>query len=166
METKETNLLAVPEEVQTEGQEPFLKIIYGNSESTSTIDVDTNIIQHGLRAIEYSKKSEYFLLKATKNLIRKWNFIELNESLEDDEITEEEFGEILEKDAEKYTITLRDIESSSDVLIIADIIDKIGYTLRDFTTDEVSELFSVKENQLVNHVDKFRNLLKDNDEIR
>ena len=58
------------------------------------------------------------------------------------------------------------MDSPSDVLIIADIIDKIGRNLKDFTTSEVSEMFSIKENQLVAHVDKFRNLLIKYDEIR
>jgi len=160
METPETNLLAIPSVEETDGKRPFFQIVFGNQEVTNIIDVNQSIIEKSFRAIEYSRKSEVYLIEATRNFIRKLNFAELNEALEDNEITEDEYNSALDHNSEKFVVTLRDIGCPSDVLIIADLVKKIGYDLREFSTSEVSEMFSVKENQLIAHVDSLRNQLK------
>ena len=66
----------------------------------------------------------------------------------------------LDKEGDKYAITLRNISSPADVLIIADLVDKIGYDLREFSTSEVAEMFSVKENQLLSHIISLRTQIK------
>ena len=160
METTETNLLAIPPVEETDGNKPFFQIVFGTQGDTNIIDVNHSIIEKSFRAIEYSRKSEAYLVEATRNFIRKLNFAELNEALVDNEITEEEYNNTLDKECEKYVITLKDMGSPSDVLIIADLVKKIGYDLREFSASEVSEMFSVKENQLIAHVDSYRNQLK------
>jgi len=160
METAETNLYTIPTKVEDCSKEPFFKIIYGNQETTNTINVNLDIIKEGLRSIAYSKKSESYLIEAVRNFIRKINYSELNESLEDEEITEEQYNLELDQNSEKYVITLRDIGNPSDVLIIADLVKKIGYDLKEFSTSDISEMFSVKENQLISHVSSLINQIK------
>jgi hypothetical protein len=160
METGETNLLAVPNPVESDGKGRFFKIIYGNQEVTNIIDVNQSILEKGFKAIEYSRKSESFLIEAARNFIRKTNFSELNESLEDEEISEETYNLTLDQNIDKYVVTLRDIGSPMDVVIIADLVEKIGYDLREFSTSEVAEMFSVKESQLVSHANLIKHQLK------
>jgi len=159
METVETNLLAEPTTQDIQEGATF-KIVYAYQGVTNIIDVDLDIIEKGRQAIEHSIKSESFLIEAVQNFIRKMNFLELNESLEDGEISEEEFNIALEKDVNRYAITLKDIDNPNDALIIADLIKKIGYDLREFSTSEVSEMFSVKENQLVAMINSLRHQIK------
>jgi hypothetical protein len=160
MITVETNLLAIPPSLPNATEGNFFKIVYGNQGVTNIIDVDQSLIEKGLQAVVYSVKSQNYLIKAVRNFIRKINFSELNESLEDGEINDEEYKLALEQDGAKYAITLRDIENPSEVLMIIDLINKIGYDLREFSTSEVAEMFSVKENQLISHIDSLRHQIK------
>ena len=83
------------------------------------------------------------------------HFSKFLKQLENEEITEKIFYEELDKNSHKYSIVLKDIIPASDVLIIADIVNKIGLDLRDLSTSEISEIFSVKENQLVSYITYF-----------
>lgn len=160
MEQVETSLFVVPSSSQEVKEGEFFKIVYGNQSVINTIDVDQSLVEKGLQVIEYAVKSEKYLIEAARNFIRKINFSELNESLEDGEIDEEWFNQELDKNGDKYTITLRDINNPSDAILIAQLIKKIGYELRDFSTSKVSEMFSVKENQLISLIDSLRHQIK------
>jgi hypothetical protein len=157
METIDTNF---PPQVEDISKGQYFKIIFGNEENTNVIDINQDYIKMGLAAIYYSAKSQSYLIEVIRNFIRKNNFSELNESLKDEEITEEQFNKIIDENAEKYVITLKNISNPFDVLIIANLVKKIGYDLKEFTTSDISEMFSVKENQLISHVNSLRNQTK------
>jgi len=158
IKTDYSTIPSLTEEEYTNGA--FVKVIAGDNNIINIIDIDEDFIRNGLASIYYSTRRESYLLEAVKNFIRKTNYTELNESLEDGEISEDEYNSILEQNIDKYVISLKDIDNPIDVLIITDIINQIGYDMRDFMTDEISEMFSIKENQLISSFDSIRNQIK------
>jgi len=127
---------------------PKFKVVIGSEDANATLFLDWNTFTNGVAGIEYVRRNESLLLEALKNSVRKINFSDLNNSLEDEDITEEEYGNELEKNSDKYAISIANIKYPSDIYNIIDIVEKMGY-LRDFTLSEVSEMFSIKEDQLV-----------------
>ena len=166
MDLIDTSLIVVPPENNTKGTKEYFKIIYGNREITNVINLDQSIIDDFQCFLDNTKKSETFLIEASRNFIRKFNFLELTEDLENGEISEDQYNLELSQKSENYMITLRDFNSPSDVLIIAELIEKIGSDLKDFSTSEIAEMFSVKENQLISFMESNRNQLKLYEKIR
>ena len=99
--------------------------------------------------ITYNIRKDELFITAIRNFIRKMNISELNESLSAGEISEDDYDTEIDKNEDKFVITLKDINSLDEVQIIADVVDKIGYDLRSFSTSEIAEMFSVKEHQLI-----------------
>jgi hypothetical protein len=113
-----------------------------------------------IKELEKSKNAETLLIEVIRNYIRKTNYLELLESLNDNEITENDFNKTIEDNYERYIIKLREIRSEEEAVHIVELMRRIGLQLRDFTLDEVAEMFSVKENQLAHHIHAAGNLLK------
>ena len=150
-----TNLVVLPvnnDFSPNDGNRFNFKIIIGDQESTNAIFMDWSSFRKGL--LNYPK-AEAFLISAIRNFIRKINFSELHESLENNEISEKLFYEELDKNGDKYSVILNDIIPASDALIIGDLVNKIGLDLRDLSTSEIAEMFSVKETQLISYITYF-----------
>lgn len=113
-----------------------------------------------LKGVSKMKRSEGFLIEAVRNSIRKTNLFELNDSFDIGEIDEKEYYRRLEEEEDKYTISLKDIQSEEDAEIIIDLIEKIGLNLRDLSTSEVAEMFSINENQLLSSIDHIKKFIK------
>jgi len=126
-----------------------LNFVIGNPEASATFFFSFEQFGEGLQNIQFGKRNEELLLKAVRNYIRKINFAELNEELEDGSITEEDYNNELEKNSDKYAITLKSLENPGDIDNIIYLTDKIGYNLRNFSVSEVSEMFSVNEPSLL-----------------
>lgn len=161
IEEPKTNLVVIDTTiVGSTDSTPHFKIIYGNPNNVTTLEFNWDSLQQGIKTIIYYQKSESLLIEAVRNFIRKINFAELNESLDDGEITEEVYQKELEQNSDKYAITLKNVNSPNDVVVVTDLVQKIGFDLREFSTSEVSEMFSLKENQLVNYINSISNKLK------
>jgi hypothetical protein len=132
---------------------PSTQFIIGDPKAKNKINITEKDAERGLN---YFYKSEFFLIEAIRNFIKKTNYLELSEMLNDDEITEEEFDIELEKNSSKYLIKIIENIETNDAQIIKDLVDKIGPDLRDFSVTEISEMFSLKEDNLVEKL----NLLK------
>lgn len=132
---------------------PSTQFIIGDPKAKNKINITEKDAERGLN---YFYKSEFFLIEAIRNFIKKTNYLELSEMLNDDEITEEEFDIELEKNSSKYLIKITENIETNDAQIIKDLVDKIGPDLRDFSVTEISEMFSLKEDNLVEKL----NLLK------
>ena len=126
-----------------------LKIVYGTTDKSNTLCLNNDYFENNYSHYIYFQKNENLLIEAIRNFIRKINFDELNESLDDDLITEEKYYQELKKYPEKYQITLRNINNPDEVLYISNLVAKIGFDFIKFNTSDVSEMFSVKEEQLV-----------------
>jgi len=152
-----TNLVVDPDNLDYQNN---FKIVIGDKDSQNTCEVSWNTFNEAFSLLKKSQRSETLLIEAVKNFIRKINISELNESLNDEEITEEEYDAEINRNAYKYVITLNNITSQDDAILIGELVQKIGFDLRDLSTSEVSELFSVKENQLVSIINAIRGQIK------
>jgi hypothetical protein len=160
-EITKTDLVVVPNSSSETGIDvPKLEISYTNHGTTSTLELRWGAIQEGIKYIIEGQKRQSLLIEVIRNYIRKINLIELNDSLEDEDITDDDYDKELSANKDKYVITLRDIKSPQDAIIISDLMHEIGYDLKEFSTSEVGEMFSVKESQLMSNIKSYIQQLK------
>lgn len=88
-------------------------------------------------------KKENYYITAVRNLIKKTNFLELYQQLLEKQITEAEFNHEIENKSIKYVINVKELQDPQDLKIIIDIVKKVGFDLKDFSLNEIDELFSV-----------------------
>jgi hypothetical protein len=88
---------------------------------------------------------EQFYVKGINNLLKKNNLLQLSLQLSDNLITEDEFEEEINNNSEKYIISVENLTSVNQLHVLKDIVKSIG---KDFSVDEISELFSVSFNNL------------------
>ncbi len=159
-----TNLVITPARIENDGSNnlgnSYLKIVFGNQDINNTIIFDADVFKAGILSFGFAQKRENYLITALRNYIRKVNFSELNDSLCNGDITEDQFEKELDKNEDKYVITLRDISKTEDARIIVELVEKIGFDLREFSSSEVAEMFSVKESKLLCHLNFVPQLLK------
>lgn len=129
-----------------------ISVVIGNQYATKTYAVSWDSVNAELFHLEAYKKNQDLLIEAVRNFIRKNNFAELDESLTNEEISLEEYEAELDKNLHKYAITLKDIQLPFDVDNVIFLVDKIGKDLKEFSLSEVSEMFSINENQLLGHI--------------
>ncbi|MFZ1785382.1 MAG: hypothetical protein WAU23_09255 [Ferruginibacter sp.] len=125
------------------------KIVIGNNSASNTFPVSWDKFKKADRKYSYTIRNEQLLVLAIRNMIRKSNFNELNDALEEGEITDDEYNYQLDSYTDKYAITLKKLDNQSDINNIMDLSLKISHNIKEFTLSEVSELFSVKENDLL-----------------
>lgn len=90
-----------------------------------------------------SDGKEQLYIQALRNLFRKLDFIELNQSLDMDDISEEQYNRELEENEENYLIPAPVVKPSVQQIVqITDIVRKIGRESK-ISVDEVSEIFSL-----------------------
>lgn len=91
-----------------------------------------------------SEAKEELYLRALRNLYRKLDFIELNQLLEMDDISEEEYEKELDQNEDKYLIPAPTGQPTIQQIIqITDIIKRLGRE-KNISVDEVSEMFSLE----------------------
>ena len=91
-----------------------------------------------------SENKEELYLRALRNLYRKLDFIELNQLLEMEDITVEEYDKELETNEDKYLIPAPEGQPTVQQIIqITDIIKRLGREKKK-SVDEVSEMFSLE----------------------
>lgn len=106
------------------------------------------------------KRKDKFFITAIRNFVRKDNFMELYSDLEHGIITHKEYEQELKRNPDKYTISINTFENPNDLAIIIDIINEIGFDLKEFTVDEVSDMFSVDlmhSEDLTDKINKLKN---------
>lgn len=84
-------------------------------------------------------RNDYYVV-AIRNLLKKNEFLQLSLQLSEKLVSEEEFDLEIEKNPDKYIIQMKNLEHPIQLHVISNVINKIG---KSFTTDEVSELFSI-----------------------
>lgn len=99
---------------------------------------------------EVTTLKQDLFITALKNLLRKNNFLELHQQLLTNEISDEEFEELLDNESMKYTIQMNKTISTLEKNIILQIISQIGSDIKDFSVSDVEEMFSIKYNHLSN----------------
>ena len=90
--------------------------------------------------LKENDQKEFLYIKAVDNLFKKNDFLQLTIQLDQDLITDEEFQQELDINEDKYLIKMTDNINNWDLALVAQILPKLK---REFTADEVSELFSI-----------------------
>lgn len=108
-----------------------------------------------------SPKVEYFLniyqakedlyIKAITNLMKKTEFLQLLIQMLQDQISEEEYEQELMKNREKYFIELKAIESPNYYNAIINICKNLKGSI---TVDEISEIFGIKQGDLITAIEE------------
>ena len=89
-----------------------------------------------------SEEKESLYLQALRNLYRKIDFIELNQALESEDISEEEFDKELVENEDRYLIPSPTVVPTvKQVIQVSEIMKKLGREKS--SVDEVSEVFSL-----------------------
>ena len=97
-----------------------------------------------------SEEKEELYLRALRNLYRKLDFMELNQSLDMSDITEAEYDEELETHEDKYLIPAPSgAPTLQQIIQITDILKRLGREKK-ISVDEVSEMFSLEMDKAMN----------------
>lgn len=83
---------------------------------------------------------ENFYAKAIKNLIKKNDYLQLTMQFDQDLISEDEFYDELEQNEDSYLIKIDHSFNESDFKFINEIIHRLE---KDFSSDEIAEIFSI-----------------------
>ena len=107
--------------------------------------------------IENEDKKEELFLIAIKNLIRKNNYSNLIIQKIEGQITKKQFDEELKNNSKKYTIEQFKLKDSTDATFIIEIYRKLEKFFKDIgkeniSLDEISEMFSVESEQIIETV--------------
>lgn len=100
--------------------------------------------------INHHNKKEKLFLTAVDNLIKKNDFLQLTIQLDQELISDEEFQEEIENNEQKYLIIMNVNYNENDFKLAAEILPKLG---RNFSVDEVSELFSIPIENIHTYLD-------------
>ncbi len=99
-----------------------------------------NLLKLGNKFIFKNEIKENLYITALRNYHKTNNFLKLLNNLSEKLITEEEFGNELNENEDKYVVHANEEVDLHKLKIISEIVQKIGI---DFSVDEVSELFSI-----------------------
>lgn len=84
-----------------------------------------------------------------QNLFRKNRYLELENELLREEISEEEFEKILLNEPEKYIINLRDEVSENERLFFISLAKNLSEEFDELSRDEIAHLFSINPNNFI-----------------
>src|SRR5688572_7538519 len=118
-----TNLVTVPSFVILDNNPlQAYKIVIGNVEASNTMTIGWDRFVNYMNS---SLESEVLLIEAVKNLIKKNEYLQLSHRLAEDQISEEEFEEELEKNTSKYLIKVNEMEDPSRLFKISAILNRL-----------------------------------------
>jgi len=93
---------------------------------------------------EYDDK-EVLYVRAIKNLLKQRSYHDLVYELDNEYISEEDFSNELENNEEKYLIRINDKLDIKKIKLLSNILNKLKANLTD---DDLSEIFSIRTNNL------------------
>lgn len=140
---------------------PGFSLVVVDSTSSESLQTSWGEL-HAITSAHYSNianENEKKLIEVIRNFVRKFNFQELNESLKNEDINWDEFEKELEEHEDKYTVNLHKLKDDIEFAQILNLVNKIGLDLRDFSTSEISEMFSVIEKDLINFSNSNKTIL-------
>lgn len=117
--------------------------------SFSVEDTDLKVLMKDIVVSQDYPKREEFLITAVKNLLRKINFSELYQQLTDETISEDEFQAEIDNNPNKYVIETIEELSPEDFQIITELVNKITFDIKEFSVNDIAELFSVEPEKLI-----------------
>lgn len=124
-------------------QKPFqitIKVDSFINDTSASIIITAEQLRSITNSFSYPRKKENYFVLAINNLVKKSDFLQLSLQHAERIISDEEFENELENNSDKYIIDLKEIEDNIDINIVSEIVAKLD---REFTIDEVCELFSI-----------------------
>lgn len=113
-------------------------------------------------SIEILKLQKKLLKSAFKNRSKQYNFLLLNDELTNNLVTDEEYEKEIEDNPEKYVIEDRHEELKfSELKVLSSLVDELNAEksiCSGITVDEISELFEVTLDNLMNLLEENKNL--------
>lgn len=94
---------------------------------------------------------EELYVTALDNLLKKVDYLHLTMQLDQNLIDEDEFDKELDENEDKYLIKINSDFNNLDLDLVISIVSKLKN--RDFTSDEISELFSIDVEKIENFID-------------
>ena len=131
----------------------FIFMIYNNAKIDALTGTFNPYVKNIYQYIAHQDSKEEFYITAIDNLIKKNDYLQLTFQFDQDFISESEFDEELEKNQEKYLITMNPDFREDQFKIISDIIPKLK---RNFTGDEIAELFSIPIENVNSYIDSLK----------
>ena len=115
--------------------------------------------------LENIEKKDDFFLVAIKNLIRKNNYLELTIQKIEGEITKKQFDEELKTNPNKYIVQQFKLRNPTDITFLIEIFRSLENFFKDIGKeniglDEISEMFSVDQEQLIETVKMLKSNFK------
>lgn len=115
--------------------------------------------------LENIEKKDDFFLVAIKNLIRKNNYLELIIQKIEGEITKKQFDEELKTNPNKYIVQQFKLKNPTDITFLIEIFRSLENFFKDIGKeniglDEISEMFSVDQEQLIETVKMLKSNFK------
>lgn len=132
-------------EAEDDNQMSMGTIEHSNVEKTFNIKITGITGSKILRFVNYWERKEFYYLKALRNKIIHTNYLELALDLEEGNISEEEYDEIIDNNPEKYVVDIDYIRDRDDIPVLHDIVKRLR---SDFSVEDVSELFAVDVDDL------------------
>jgi len=118
----------------------IITIKFSDNKNEASIILTGEQIRTLSNRINYPVVKENYYLIAINNLLKKSDFLQLSLQFAENGITEKDFETELETNSDKYLIDLHENHEQTDVNVISEIVEKLH---RDFTVDEISEIFSI-----------------------
>lgn len=97
---------------------------------------------------------EELYITALDNLLKKVDYLHLTMQLDQSLIDEDEFDKELEENEDKYLIKINSNFNNLDLDLVISIVTKLKN--RDFSSDEISELFSIDVEKIENFIDNHK----------
>ena len=115
--------------------------------------------------LENIEIKEEFFFTAIKNLIRKNNFYELVIQQKEGQISKKQFDQELKDNPNKYISQQIKLKNTTDLTFVIDIYRTLGPFFNemgqnDISLNEISELFSVDSQQLVETVEMTKSYIR------
>lgn len=129
-------------------QQSYVSVSFANRNQAVFVLSADQLRNFSNRLLSYPIKRDHYCIIAIKNLFKKNDFLQLSLQRAENLLSDEEFEKEIEENPHKYTIDLHEIEDGTEVNILSEIAQKVG---REFTQDEVCELFSFAPNCLNFH---------------
>ncbi len=135
----------------------FRYVIFEHNNITSFSRCLNPTISNIVDYVNRQNIKEGFYITAIDNLIKKNEYLQLTIQLDQELISEEDFENELEENEEKYLIKMNTQFSHDYFTYITEILPKLN---REFSSDDVSEMFSVPIDEVNSYLDSVLNETK------
>lgn len=127
----------------------------GRHKNTVTFTLSEDTVRNVIKSVNnfnnYHSSKEELYVTAIRNLLKKNNYLNLALKLSEGDISEDEFDKEIENNPKEYIIELNEIKDEDTLYHITELVKNIG---KSFTIGEVSELFSIEDDSIINTYNK------------